>query len=879
MPEDATDQKEMSLIGRSSVPVAQPHTAGKTNGRTNGRTNGLTNGTGKTNGLVNGIISGLGTSIKTRAGVISISESRRKKLTEGPAVARGLTNGNGLINGNGLTNGNGLINGKGLTNGKRFLYGDKLPVFPRTRRGIVYGVVFIVILTLVIGPYFYINGLPDIITIDGAFGDWEDSPKFSDSLGDVANEDIDLKLGSMVKDEKANEISVYVQTEGTMLRGGATSHESSSGEKVYDGVDTIDVFIDLDSDASTGYSICGIGADARMRVVGWGNLVKRTNGALFDDTRAKDDWNGFSTAFQVAASCDGSELEAQMDLDNVGKAPKPRAVIISSDNTGARDEFDLSFTPDDGALSATPLELSLTTISPGSFSNCVSSWKATAQHKSYKIDGATVARMGTCDDSDIGTVSVFADSNGNGKFDEREDAKLGSSQLSGGMADVPFSEPYELYEDETMTFFATVDVPSGTPEDRTIGLSLSSLATADGYVSITKTCREVAHIGPSDEIVIDGAFADWDSKRELPDAQSDVKRLTTNTPGKGNTLDQALPNIDISGMRIAEDNGKLSFYLRVEGEMMGGAATLDDVTERFVDMQSISTGGVHSGELPALPVKLGEDMTCIYIDSDGDPSTGYQYCGLGADHLISITGKYGIVKESNLSVYDDKLALWRLESNVSVGIDAHRLETQILLSSLGSGDHSKLKVAFRTTSWSGAFDELSEGREGDRTYPTGSVWINEVSPSGKWVELWCNSTTAVSIQNWYIYGVNANRWYRLTGTIGAKSYRVFLSISWLTGNEHVILFSPNNDPNPDADPYVTEDSVQYNINPSASNWGRDNYAGDGMGSWTTTSLDTQGTTNVVVVVPEFGEIALPIFASVFIAAIALRKRAAKEERI
>ncbi|MEM2899276.1 MAG: hypothetical protein QXT63_00635, partial [Thermoplasmata archaeon] len=467
------------------------------------------------------------------------------------------------------------------------------------------------------------------------------------------------------------------------------------------------------------------------------------------------------------------------------------------------------------------------------------------------------------EDKDVSMVRFYVDADGNGIFDEHADLKLGAGQLIGGKVNIPFAEAYKISQDETKIFFAVVDVPPDANKGNTFGLELSEVSTRNGYVSLGKSVRQLSYISVPSKIVIDGAFADWAGLEELKDEINDVKKLTLSTPGKGNSIKQKVPNIDISGIKIAKEDTSISFYIRVEGEMMSGSAVLDLPNMRFLDTSN--TVSQTSSETEAeiiLPVAKGEDLTQIFLDTDDNAKTGYNYSGLGADYLIQISGKNGIVKESNLSKYED--GAWKYFSDVDVGIDEHRLETQVLLSRLGIDPEngngivsSRIKAAFKTTSWSGAFDEYGNRRSGDRLYPTGLVWINEISPGGKWVELWCNSTSDVSIQNWYLYGVNANRWYRLTGTISAKSYRVFLSVSWLLASDTLILFSPNPDPN--GDPYVTEDYTTYNINPSVSNWGRDNNAGDGMGSWTTTSLDTQGERNEPVVVSEFDEILLPVF--------------------
>src|SRR2546428_11632920 len=59
-----------------------------------------------------------------------------------------------------------------------------------------------------------------------------------------------------------------------------------------------------------------------------------------------------------------------------------------------------------------------------------------------------------------------------------------------------------------------------------------------------------------------------------------------------------------------------------------------------------STGTGNGTVAPPPPPVNGTDTIRFFLDSDGNASTGYAVGGLGADYLVEISGKAGVIASS-----------------------------------------------------------------------------------------------------------------------------------------------------------------------------------------------------------------------------------------
>ena len=199
-------------------------------------------------------------------------------------------------------------------------------------RIIAFGLVLVLLVTAII-PFAI--PLPHVdraqIRIDGSFGDWEAITTHNDSLSDAANDDIDIIDYKIISD--AFNIYFFIQVAGSAFG-------DSEG-------DTSRIFIDIDQDSSTGYSVMGIGADYQIRVFGHGGIVESSSCLQFDSTRAQNDFNGFesfcpSVPHTAETLDDNDKFEVRVALEDLGIESSQRvtAVYYMGDTSGNSDYSD-----------------------------------------------------------------------------------------------------------------------------------------------------------------------------------------------------------------------------------------------------------------------------------------------------------------------------------------------------------------------------------------------------------------------------------------------------------------------------------------------------------------------------------------------------------
>jgi len=107
--------------------------------------------------------------------------------------------------------------------------------------------------------------------------------------------------------------------------------------------------------------------------------------------------------------------------------------------------------------------------------------------------------------------------------------------------------------------------------------------------------------------------------------------------------------------------------------------------------------------------RTGEDTLMIYVDSDGDRNTGYRNgpIGIGAEYLLQVTGRGGMVTNSTLFRFNGSHRMhsaWlAVLYDVPVGSDHRRIETQVALSHLPLG--AQYSVQYYITDWKGEWGE------------------------------------------------------------------------------------------------------------------------------------------------------------------------------
>ncbi len=679
----AVEEEELGSL-RAGARARRYRTLTKQRGLTNGFA--LVNGRGLTNGksLVNGRFS----LINGRSKVNGL-----RGVTNGTG---GITNGKkGLINGRGLVNGaSGLVNGKAMGD-----VHEGIPVirFKRARRAKAMQAIGIlaIVFVAIFAPlaYFYLNPGPTGITIDGQFQDWSGTPIYDDSSVDqTANLDINIMQYGMVIDGQAVSISVSVPPGQRILNGADL------------GVDVVHAFLDTDGSAWTGYSIGGIGADRMLEVYGWNGKVQSASMYSFNISggRQPDDWNGWEQGPAISAMARGSRLEAQAPLGDLGTLDPKKVVMLvhMSDMNGHEDLSDNIISHSRGTLTVSYSYLNSAKVQPGTQASPFLRLNLTARKAIMEVRSITLERVGhMVDDSGLGDVRLWADTNGNGIIEPASDVLLASGTYSGsGTVSVVLTpaNPMEVQPDATTSLYVTVDLLDNLALHQTLGLDISrsDIVVKQGAVTVEKVRPCLSYIGdPTTFIVIDGQFDDWARVPSYTDAASDT--------GPTN-----IPRIDLREYRSHFDTQSVSFFLSTTGDILSGTVVPD------VDKARPVGGPVNQTQPgpppPPLPRVSGADIAIIYLDTDQDPMTGLTFPGFkfGADYMVLIEGKAGLILSSKLYKFAAQVTInWQeVKVEVPAANDRFRMETQVSRSAMGLDPYARVDAFFVMTDWQDDLD-------------------------------------------------------------------------------------------------------------------------------------------------------------------------------
>ena len=168
------------------------------------------------------------------------------------------------------------------------------------------------------------------ISVDGSFEDWAGTETTLDGTDDSINGNIDIIETGITIDNVYT--SFLVKTKEPMFT-------SSDGT-------TVRILIDSDNNQNTGYYYPGIGADHLVEIYGEDTgIVSTAMLYSFDDSRGKDDWNGFFfsltniEANSTSANGISTAIELQIANFDIGidAGDGMKYLITASDSSGNMD--------------------------------------------------------------------------------------------------------------------------------------------------------------------------------------------------------------------------------------------------------------------------------------------------------------------------------------------------------------------------------------------------------------------------------------------------------------------------------------------------------------------------------------------------------------
>ncbi len=376
------------------------------------------------------------------------------QVEPGP-MGRGLTNGRGAINGTGLVNGTGMVNGT---------RGDAHGGPSRRRaRGIARWqfLAVLVALVIIIPTFIYMSYSKDddIYSVDGEFGEWDDSTPYSMSILTTTPITVVEEWSVAVDGTRA---FLYIDATGDIF--GTTSVESFF------------LFIDSDGDETTGYAVGSLGADFMVELDGWNGSVQSSDVSVYDPASATDryDWNSWESLGGAASRLVDDRMEAMGNLQEAPSADA-RFLLLSQDQQARRSVS--AGVPYGGSVLTVTQRLSSTVplsgVVPVSGSEAILTLE-------FTCDGAE----GTVDSVDV--------------------------QLESLPPVVSAFEAFTIQPGEVVTVDFEVDTSSLSPAQ----FVAASVSAADISSSFTRTevfghpARAYVGSAPS-SVIIDGAFGDW----------------------------------------------------------------------------------------------------------------------------------------------------------------------------------------------------------------------------------------------------------------------------------------------------------------------------------------------------------------------------------
>jgi len=722
------------IVGRvngSSSGNTNGRVSGRTNGKTNGRVNGLVNG--RSNGLVNGAkgrINGL-TNGRVRSRINGLTNGRSNGRINGRTNGRingagvrhglvnGVTNGRTIGSTNGRRNGringlvNGFVNGAGAVNGFRLSYQQRSvdPRMPRLKRKIPIIAAFVVLLIAI--PYALVYTFPEEeVEIDGYFMDWL-TAQIYDDVPDSSNPDISISSYAMKHSPRG--AFLYLKTAGSMFQG-------REG-----GADGFYLFVDRDGNPRTGYYVRGLGAEAMVSIVGWNGTVKQAVAYTFNPWASKSDFGGFFAESAPAVAFRGSEMEL---FASVGVSDSSKVAICARHTSTPDDWSDVNFARTGPALEVVQYH-DAPEVTVGWSDEHMLSVGITVKGPRAFLEGLNFDFLGNTTPERITLV---------------EGQRMIAFSDNGT---VMLPRPMTIESDSPRTIEVLATLPAGSLEGA-FGLRLNAseplLLTTDVpcVLKSVQTGAAVSYIGAAPgRIAVDGAFGDWEYRPPYQDALCDLyeEDCWLNISG----------NADIDIAKLASSDIGASFFMSVNGTMLGGASIPKSLV-RWAEPIAPPIGNVTGQNATG----VGIDYAMVMIDTDANQSTGFEVGG--AETSVVVAGKGGSIIYSRIYAYVN--GTWVRTGDASAALDSYRLEIGASYESLAILPGETYIITMFTQDWcrrTDCLDVALPARAITATKAIGGIILNEIYskiPPKKvedWVELYNTGTEPIYIGDLVLY--------------------------------------------------------------------------------------------------------------------------------
>lgn len=605
----------------------------------------------------------------------------------------GMVNGKSMVNGAGAVNGRALVNGTGVSNGlrarARSLSANRTMLFTRWQFLAVLVAIAVVLPTFLFLSY---SELGDEFAVDGEFDDWANAVTYGTRIQSTSPR---TNVTEWAVGVQSGDLFLYFRTQSQMM-------SSPEAESFY-------LFVDSDGSNATGYVMESIGAEYMLRLTGWDNAVNSTSISEYPSSSDRYNWNAWTATGEVSHSLKGVRLEAKASMPvTIGQSAK--FMLVSKD---FQERGSVSY--------ASPLKGGVLVVE---------------QAPSSEVDeDGLVPRSGS-----VTVLSLRFTCEGAGGRVDNVYPVVAGAVLSGQIASFSLSEGQEHQASVTVDTMSAAD--GGLVSAKVLA---SGIASSFANVVIVGDGASAYVSSSPQEIVIDGAFADWEGLLSIDQ----------------DALPVANPDVDIDEVGNLSTADSSYFYVSVEDEICSGT---------FVPATISKPSGSGGGGVVILPRHTAEDILRIYIDSDRSNSTGetmsYDSKVIGADQMIEVKGVFGRI--TSLSEFNYSSGNWTQSSHVvEAAKDAKRIE--IGISSASIGGSSDIDFLVETTTWKGRSD-LAIFDPSSMKAMTRS-WVVESSASSAYA-------TAMSYQRKVFYD-GTNYWsFYFDGSDTVHKYSTDDGVTW-----------------------------------------------------------------------------------------------------
>jgi hypothetical protein len=536
------------------------------------------------------------------------------------------------------------------------------------------------------------------VFVNGNFDDWKKANIYSDQANDqTVNPEINIVKFGALRDGKY--LSFYVKVEGRMMGGRSL------------GMDSLSIYIDGDKNYGTGYHIGNLGADYLLRLEGYDGKVPTKNFWKFNTSRTdQSDYNAFSKGIRVSAEADATQIEAQGNMADMSiTKDTPIACLVIMEDKDGNTDSSFVFSDKKGALVTTLTFTASGSVTKGQSNAELARLTFQAFGLPANVPSVALSIKGTARGTDFSKVSLAPEAGG-----------TSYSGTASGTAMTFDTGALQVPKDASIVLKVMADISASANAGSTIGLVFAgSNAVTTDAVALTLDASPSKNIyidKAQSRIVIDGAFDDWALITGMLDPAKD-------TPNK---------NIDLREVKTDSDANNLYFYFRVDGKVMMGTNS-----PRALVRPAGGPGG-NPGPAPELPPLNGGDAAYIFIDNDSKASTGYAIDGIGADYLLQVMGRNGVVESSSyLSFNGGKnqgLWSWTKVKVIEAQNDATQVECSV--NAVSVGVDKQYMAVVQMTDWEKHTDTLDEvivGMGGNRSLPADHpdvIRLKDLNPDG-----------------------------------------------------------------------------------------------------------------------------------------------------